>query len=256
MIWAILALLGVPLWLCAIALGSIAFRNRKLRKRPGNVPVRVLVPGKTRWSAGHGLWVSDVFAWRGSPAAWREDLVQVRGASARVPDAEMEKRLHRIGDQPVVATFVLADGGTLEVAGGVARQRHDLLRGARLARARDHIAPEDPGGRAARPVRRPEQPVANRGQRARVDAGTADARAAFLAADAEARATRQEAIALTGEVTGASATAGSVAGSSAARRVRLCGARCAGLRSGMTPARERRVPWGSSNPGCSWPAGP
>jgi SSS family transporter len=38
------------------------------------------------------------------------------------------------------------------------------------------------------------------------DAGTADARAAFLAADAEARATRQEAIALTGDVTGTSAT--------------------------------------------------
>jgi hypothetical protein len=126
MIWAILALLGVPLWLCAFAIGTIAFRNRNLRKRPGNVPVRVLVPGKTRWSAGHGVWVSDVFAWRGSPAAWREDVVQVSDASARVPEAEVEKRLHRIGDHPVVATFVLADGGTLEVAGG-SEHRDELL---------------------------------------------------------------------------------------------------------------------------------
>ncbi len=114
MIWAILALLGVPLWFCAIAIGTVVFRNRRLRRRPGSVPVRVLVPGKTRWSAGHGVWVSDVFAWRGSPAAWREDLVQVGDASARVPEAEVEKRLHRIGDHPVVATFVLADGGTLD----------------------------------------------------------------------------------------------------------------------------------------------
>jgi hypothetical protein len=126
MIWAILALLGVPLWLCAIAIGTVVVQNRKLRKRPGNVPVRVLIPGKTRWSAGHGVWVSDVFAWRGSPAAWREDLVQVSDASARVAEAEVEKRLHRIGDHPVVATFVLADGGTLEVAAGV-EHRAELL---------------------------------------------------------------------------------------------------------------------------------
>jgi hypothetical protein len=126
MIWALLVLLGVPLWLCAIALGTIVFRNRKLRSRPGNVPVRVQVPGKTRWSAGHGVWVSDVFAWRGSPAAWREDVVQVSDASVRVPEAEVEKRLHRIGDHPLVATFLLTDGGTLEVAGG-GEHRDELL---------------------------------------------------------------------------------------------------------------------------------
>jgi uncharacterized membrane protein YvlD (DUF360 family) len=32
MIWAILALLGVPLWFCAIGIFVLVFRNRTLRK--------------------------------------------------------------------------------------------------------------------------------------------------------------------------------------------------------------------------------
>ena len=35
MIWAILALLGVPLWLCAAGITMIVFRNRSLRERHG-----------------------------------------------------------------------------------------------------------------------------------------------------------------------------------------------------------------------------
>jgi hypothetical protein len=38
MIWAILVLLGVPLWLCALGILVILMRNRKLRKRHGNIP--------------------------------------------------------------------------------------------------------------------------------------------------------------------------------------------------------------------------
>ena len=41
MIWAILALLGVPLWVCAAAITIIIFRNRSLRERHGDIPVRV-----------------------------------------------------------------------------------------------------------------------------------------------------------------------------------------------------------------------
>ena len=37
MIWAILALLGVPLWLCAAGITIIVFRNRSLRKRYGDI---------------------------------------------------------------------------------------------------------------------------------------------------------------------------------------------------------------------------
>jgi len=41
MIWAILALLGVPLWLCAAGILVVVLNNRRLRNRHGDIPVRV-----------------------------------------------------------------------------------------------------------------------------------------------------------------------------------------------------------------------
>ena len=115
MIWAILALLGVPLWLCALGILTVIVQNRKLRKR-SDIAVRVHRPGKKRWSRSHAIWVSDVFAWRGSPAAWREDLVQVTHVSLRAADDEEQKKLHRLGEDPAVATLTLAGGEILNVA--------------------------------------------------------------------------------------------------------------------------------------------
>jgi hypothetical protein len=42
-------------------------------------------------------------------------LTQVANATARDPTAEERKRLHRIGDEPVVALLTLVDGSTLDV---------------------------------------------------------------------------------------------------------------------------------------------
>ena len=98
MVWAILALLGVPLWLCAAGILTLLFRNRSLRKRHGDVPVRVKRSGKTRWTRGHAIWVSDVFAWRGSPAAWNEGIVHVTGVTLRSPDDKERHKLRRLGD--------------------------------------------------------------------------------------------------------------------------------------------------------------
>jgi hypothetical protein len=112
MIWAILALIGVPLWLCAIGILTLVMRNRELRKRPGNVPVRVRPADKTRWTPAHALWVSDVLAYRGSPAAWKEGLFRVTAASERPADAKERKHLRRIGDDPVIATLTVDDGDT------------------------------------------------------------------------------------------------------------------------------------------------
>lgn len=116
MIWAILALLGVPLWLIALALLGLFFRNRTLRKRSGDIPVRVRRPGKKRWTRGHAVWVSDVFAWRGSPAAWSEDVVQVDSLFLHAPDAEQRKKLHRLGDDLVIASLSLSGGSSIDVA--------------------------------------------------------------------------------------------------------------------------------------------
>lgn len=115
MIWVILAALGVPLWLIALALLNLALRNRTLRKRPGNMPVRVRAPGKKRWKRGHAVWVHDVFAFRGSPAAWEEVLEHVQGVSARPATAEEGHKLRGL-DQPIIATLTTLDGRTIETA--------------------------------------------------------------------------------------------------------------------------------------------
>lgn len=122
----ILAALGVPLWLCALIALMVVIRNRALRKRPGNVPVRVRRAGKKRWTPGHGVWIHDVFAFRGLPAAWKEVLVWAADATLRQATEEERKKLHRIGTQPVVATLTLVEGETIDFAARAGHE-NDLL---------------------------------------------------------------------------------------------------------------------------------
>ncbi len=127
MIWAILALLGVPLWFCALGIAVLVFRSRALRHRVGNIPVRVLRPGHTRWTRGHGVWVSNVFAWRGSPAAWAEDLVPVESVQVRPAAATERKPLRRLDEHPTVAVLTSPQGETLTIA--VAARHRKALKG-------------------------------------------------------------------------------------------------------------------------------
>lgn len=126
MIWALLVFLGVPLWLCAAGILILVLRNRRLRMRHGNIPVRVLRPGRTRWTRGHAVWVSDVLAWRGFPAAWDEDLVPVVGARGRSATAEERTALHRLGEDPAVIDLTVQDGTEIVVA-AASEHRHALL---------------------------------------------------------------------------------------------------------------------------------
>ena len=114
MIWLFLAIVGVPLWLIAAAIVTLVLRNRELRHRPGDMAVRVRKPGK-RWKRGHAVWVHDVFAFRGSPAAWDEVLEPVRSAVVRTATPEEAHKLRRLPD-PVIATLTTDSGSTLEVA--------------------------------------------------------------------------------------------------------------------------------------------
>ena len=127
MIWAILALLGVPLWLCGIGFLILVVHYRSLSKRPEDVPVRVHRSGKKRWARGHGVWVANVFAWRASPAAWNETSVEVTSITVQTPSDEQRKSLHRLGDDFVVATVDLARGEAFDVA--TTADHRDLLLG-------------------------------------------------------------------------------------------------------------------------------
>lgn len=116
MIWVILAALGVPLWLCAIGILSLFLRNRSLRKRGGDIRVRLRMTPEGRWRRGHALWVHDVLSFRASPAGWRELLLWSTGATLRDAAGDDMRGLHRLGDRPVVATLALDGGGAVELA--------------------------------------------------------------------------------------------------------------------------------------------
>ena len=96
MIWVILALLGVPLWLCAVGIFILVFRNRGLRKRAADIPMRLRLAAKGRWHRGHGLWVHDVLGFRGSPAAWNEALLWAASGTTRELTSEEAHKFRRL----------------------------------------------------------------------------------------------------------------------------------------------------------------
>jgi hypothetical protein len=114
-IWVILVALGVPLWLCAAGILTLVLRNRAIRHRPGNIPCRLRTDPNKRWRRGHGVWIHDVFGFRGSPAAWVEALWWVTEVSVRPATAE-DGKFRGIGDHPVIATMETSVQGRVEVA--------------------------------------------------------------------------------------------------------------------------------------------
>ena len=133
MVWVILAAVGVPLWLCAVAILTLVLRNRKLRTRPGNVPVRVRRPGKARWVRGHGVWVHDVFVFRGSPAAWKEELIWVSELSLRAPSPEERDGWRQLGDDPIVAVLKPAEAADAPIEVAARGEDRDPLGGPFMA---------------------------------------------------------------------------------------------------------------------------
>jgi hypothetical protein len=116
MIWAILAILGVPLWVIVGGIAYMILLNRHLRHRRGDMPVRARYAAGKRWRRGHAVWVGEVFAYRNSPSSWNESLDRVSSAISREPSAEEAHALRRVVD-PVVVVFT-ADARTFEVAVG------------------------------------------------------------------------------------------------------------------------------------------
>ncbi len=116
MVWAILFLLGIPLWFIVVGITVTVIRNRRLRARHGNISARLKRPGKTRWVRGNGIWISDVFAFRGSPAAWSEDIVKVTDVELRDPSDEERHKLRHLGDDVLIATLSIAEGEPYDVA--------------------------------------------------------------------------------------------------------------------------------------------
>ena len=114
MIWAILAILGVPLWVVVGGIAYMLLLNRHLRHRRADLPVRVRsAPGK-RWRRGHALWVGHVFAYRSSPSSWSESLDWISSVTLRELSSQEARQLRRL-PSPVIAVLNSEDRA-LEVA--------------------------------------------------------------------------------------------------------------------------------------------
>jgi hypothetical protein len=74
----------------------LVLRNRGLRKRAADISMWLRVDAKSRWHRGHGLWVHDVLAFRGSPAASNEALVWATSVTRELTPEETHRfrRLH------------------------------------------------------------------------------------------------------------------------------------------------------------------
>jgi hypothetical protein len=125
-IWVVLAAIGVPLWFCAVAILTLVLRNRKLRKRRGDIPLRLRTAPDKRWTRGHAVWEHDVLAFRGSPAMWSEAIFGTTAVRLRAPSDEERRHLRHIGDDPVIARVEL-DGDEAVEAAIAGEHREQLL---------------------------------------------------------------------------------------------------------------------------------
>lgn len=113
MIWALLALLGVPVWLIVGGLGGALWSRRSFRQRPGVFKVATRAVGTTSWkrtSMGYARCVSNVLVINLGLALVRTRIHAVRQVEAIEVDASP-----RGFDEPVARRLLLADGGGLEL---------------------------------------------------------------------------------------------------------------------------------------------
>jgi hypothetical protein len=130
MLIALLAVLGVDIYIIVAFLVVIVGRRRWLKKQPthffgaARVTSGELDGMPTKWKRGSARWVRGVLAWSKTPFMFRTELVPVDRMSG-VRDAT-DGEVKRLGDHPVVATFV-AGGATFEVA--ASEEDHAVLAG-------------------------------------------------------------------------------------------------------------------------------
>ena len=117
MIWAILAALGVPLWLIALALVGLFFKRRRVAKHPDTFAC------KARVASGEITGLKDKF--RSTHARWVHDVLIVYSGIGRtnvlpLPIGAVEQPFHpaevKRMDHPQVLTLQLDGGALTEVA--------------------------------------------------------------------------------------------------------------------------------------------
>jgi hypothetical protein len=131
---ALLALLGVPIWLLVGMIGAAVWSRRNFARTPGVFKAKVRrvggdisgVPDSWPRRAAYARWVHDVLLVHHGVALVRNIPLPVADRDARVEPVDGEA-VKGLGDAPRVATFRLDSGAVAQIA--CAGADADLLSG-------------------------------------------------------------------------------------------------------------------------------
>jgi hypothetical protein len=121
MLIALLAVLGVDVWVIAVVLAGVLTRRRWVSRQPGAFKgaIRVIdggVPGlSTKWKRGYGRWVRDILVWTKAPFLFRTELVVADSLAGNTRTANRGE-LKRLGKHPVIFALTADGGARIEVA--------------------------------------------------------------------------------------------------------------------------------------------
>jgi hypothetical protein len=127
MLIALLAVLGVDLWVIVVLLSVVLARKRWVSHQPGAFKgaIRVIegdVPGlRTRWKRGYGHWVRDILVWTKAPFLFRNELVPADALAGEARGAKPGE-VRRLGKHPAVVLLVVDGGARIEVAASADRR--------------------------------------------------------------------------------------------------------------------------------------
>jgi len=114
MVWALLAILGVPIWLIVGILLAIVLQRRNFKKQPGVFPCVIRDEGATKWprSQSFARQVRSVFVVNRGAALLRTEIHGV----AEIHDLALGDNGPKKPAGPVGRLLTLDDGSRLEVA--------------------------------------------------------------------------------------------------------------------------------------------
>jgi len=114
MIWALLALLGVPIWLIVGALITAAVSRRRFQRSEGVFPIRIRAASDTKFQRkAHGRWVHDVLIVNKGLALV---LTNPYGIQSLGPNQDNAASIKGLGDNPLVFDIRTDDGTSLVMA--------------------------------------------------------------------------------------------------------------------------------------------
>jgi hypothetical protein len=121
MLIALLAVLGVDLWVIVVLLSVVLTRRRWVSHQSGAFrgAIRVIegdVPGlHAKWKRGYGRWVRDVLVWTKTPFLFRNELIAADALAAEARGAKSGE-VRRLGKHPAIVRLVVDGGARIEVA--------------------------------------------------------------------------------------------------------------------------------------------